>query len=194
MEYTKENIKTAFWELYEGKQIGKITVSEVCRKAGYNRSTFYEYYKDIYEVLEDIETELITKEDFRDLILKNIVFGDVREQILNQFLALYEAKGRYLSVLLGEHGDPSFRPRLINRVAPVIIEMAGGLSESDHRRLMYLMEYQSSGIMSILNRWFLEGKPVPAEDMVEILMSVSIHGIQQEMMALIEKKGRHILA
>jgi len=49
---TKQNIVDAFWELYCEKRIEKITIKDITIKAGYNRSTFYEYFNDSYEVLE----------------------------------------------------------------------------------------------------------------------------------------------
>lgn len=49
---TKENIIIAFWEIYREKSINKITIKELMDKAGYHRSVFYTYFKDIYDLLE----------------------------------------------------------------------------------------------------------------------------------------------
>ena len=49
---TKENIIEAFWKLYAEKPIEKITIQELMNKAGYHRSVFYVYFKDIYDLLE----------------------------------------------------------------------------------------------------------------------------------------------
>lgn len=56
---TKQNLVGAFWSLYCEKRIEKITVKEITLKAGYNRGTFYEYFTDVYDVLEQIEKSLI---------------------------------------------------------------------------------------------------------------------------------------
>ena len=50
--FTKENIIIAFWEIYRGKSINKITIKELMDKAGYHRSVFYTYFKNIYDLLE----------------------------------------------------------------------------------------------------------------------------------------------
>lgn len=55
---TKTKLRETFWQLYQEKPIEKISVREIIEKAHYNRSTFYEYYPDIYAVLEEIEEEL----------------------------------------------------------------------------------------------------------------------------------------
>ncbi|WP_370858655.1 TetR/AcrR family transcriptional regulator [Megamonas funiformis] len=50
--FTKENIIIAFWEIYREKSINKIIIKELMDKAGYHRSVFYTYFKDIYDLLE----------------------------------------------------------------------------------------------------------------------------------------------
>lgn len=50
--FTKENIIIVFWEIYREKSINKITIKELMDKAGYHRSVFYTYFKNIYDLLE----------------------------------------------------------------------------------------------------------------------------------------------
>lgn len=46
----QKRIFRAFLELSGVKSIDKITVSELCERADVNRSTFYRYYYDIYDL------------------------------------------------------------------------------------------------------------------------------------------------
>lgn len=55
---TKNCILNIFCELLKQKNISKITVQEVCQKADINRSTFYAHYRDIYDLLENIENDM----------------------------------------------------------------------------------------------------------------------------------------
>ena len=62
---TRRLIKTVFAEmLAEKKELGKISVSELCNRADISRGSFYSHYDDIYSVAEDYENELI--ENFFD--------------------------------------------------------------------------------------------------------------------------------
>lgn len=55
---TKTLIKETFAEiLYEQRNIHKISVTELVRRANINRSTFYSHYDDIWQVAEDIKSE-----------------------------------------------------------------------------------------------------------------------------------------
>ena len=55
---TKQLIKDTFAELlHEKRNIAKISVTELVRRANINRSTFYSHYDDIWQVAEDIKAE-----------------------------------------------------------------------------------------------------------------------------------------
>lgn len=57
---TRILIKKIFAEmLSEKKELGKISVSELCKRADISRGTFYSHYDDIYGVAEDYENEMI---------------------------------------------------------------------------------------------------------------------------------------
>lgn len=57
---TRKLIKKVFAEmLCEKKELGKISVSELCKRADISRGSFYSHYDDIYGVAEDYENEMI---------------------------------------------------------------------------------------------------------------------------------------
>ncbi len=56
---SKKNICNAYMELRKNKQLHKITVKELCEKAMINKSTFYTYYEDIFDLSDKIETEIV---------------------------------------------------------------------------------------------------------------------------------------
>lgn len=57
---TRRLIKLVFAEmLSEKKELGKISVSELCKRADISRGSFYSHYDDIYGVAEDYENEMI---------------------------------------------------------------------------------------------------------------------------------------
>lgn len=57
---TRNLIKKIFAEmLFEKRELGKISVSELCKRADISRGAFYSHYDDIYGVAEDYENEII---------------------------------------------------------------------------------------------------------------------------------------
>lgn len=56
---TRTNITNAFIELRSKKPLEKITIKELADAAFINKATFYQHYRDIYDLSESMETELI---------------------------------------------------------------------------------------------------------------------------------------
>ena len=58
IEKTKSAIINVFLELRSKKAIEKISVKELCEGAGIHKSTFYMHYQDIYDLSEQLETQV----------------------------------------------------------------------------------------------------------------------------------------
>ena len=58
-EEMNNKIQKVFIELYAKENFNKISVKNVCSKSNISRTTFYNYYDDLYEVLGNIEDKLI---------------------------------------------------------------------------------------------------------------------------------------
>lgn len=56
---TRTSITNAFIELRARKPIEKITITELAEAAFINKATFYQHYRDIYDLSESMENELI---------------------------------------------------------------------------------------------------------------------------------------
>lgn len=77
---TRNLIKETFAELMnEKKELSKITVTELVKRADITRGTFYTHYDDIYDVANDYQLETI------DLLVSddNILYN--KEDVLNYF-------------------------------------------------------------------------------------------------------------
>ncbi len=74
---TRNLIKKTFAELInEKKQLDKITVTELVKKADLTRSTFYTHYDNIYEVAHDYQLqtiELLCSEDLKLFSKQDII-------------------------------------------------------------------------------------------------------------------------
>lgn len=58
---TRMNIYNAFITLRKKKSLEKLTIRELCDTAGINRSTFYAYYHDIYDLSDKIEDDVVSE-------------------------------------------------------------------------------------------------------------------------------------
>ncbi len=58
---SEEKIENAFMELLETKELEKVTVSDICKVAQINRSTFYANYLDIFDLADKFKERLSKK-------------------------------------------------------------------------------------------------------------------------------------
>lgn len=55
---SQEKIKRVFVELLQSKELAQITVSDICKRTGLNRSTFYANYTDIYDLADQLRDSM----------------------------------------------------------------------------------------------------------------------------------------
>lgn len=89
---TEKNILNAFMELRKKYPIEKITVKELAECAGINKATFYLHYKDIYDLSEYVENniidEIFTSLKHPDAIVENTKLFS--EELFGEFIARHE--------------------------------------------------------------------------------------------------------
>ena len=61
VQMTKRMLREALADLMETQPIGKITVRQLCACADVNRSTFYSYYSVLYQLLYEMEKEVLAE-------------------------------------------------------------------------------------------------------------------------------------
>lgn len=104
-ERTKANLITAFCKILENKKFDKITVKEITDQAGYYRSTFYQYFTDISDLMDYVENIFI--EDIKKQTLYNLSNSSIDDLILNS-VSFFDNDSQYLPILFGNNANPAF--------------------------------------------------------------------------------------
>lgn len=170
---TRENFLQAFWKLYKEKGIERISVSELVKKAGYNRSTFYEYYTNLRDLLDIIEDSLL--EEIKRQIIDHLDNDVNDEEAIRLLATLYRQKGEYLSVLLSENGDPRFEKKIKDIMRPQMVRIYD--LNGNGLRTEYIIEMGMSSIIGTLTHWFNKGMDLPAEELAALLHTMIMPAI-----------------
>lgn len=173
---TKQNFMEAFWDLYCEKRIEKITVKEIANKAGYNRGTFYEYFIDVYNVLDEIENSLIPSlDEFPPISTPTGTIG----MPLDVFLSVWEQNAKYYSILLGDKGNPAFARKLKNSIKPTIMKVFEDKPDIDLKEIDYILEYTLTGMIGIMSYWFIEEKTLSRDRLFNLIQRLMEDGIMK---------------
>ncbi|WP_435171294.1 TetR/AcrR family transcriptional regulator [Paenibacillus glycanilyticus] len=178
---TRQNLMEAFWELYTVKRIEKITIREITSRAGYNRGTFYEYFKDVYDVLSQIEDELIA--DLQQITPVSLLTEAPipLDQMMNKLVT----HRKYLAVLLGDHGDPSFQHKIKASYSNMIVQQLANTGITMNMELEIVLEYALSAMIGVTGSWLQQGEKIPIDQLVKLLQRITQDGLLQTIRAQI---------
>lgn len=175
---TKQTIKDAFWALYKEKKIEKITVKDIMLKAGYNRSTFYAYFTDVYDILEQIEEDLMPGiEHIPPIDTSSVPSPDFFENIIS----IYEKNSAYYSVLLSENGDPRFVIKMKNVFKTMMIETIKNRVNISPEEMDYALEFIVGATLSIVKHWFDQEKNIPMHQLLPLMYKLMDNRFVQEL-------------
>lgn len=151
---TKESLLEALVRMLEEVPLESITVSDLCKEAGINRTTFYKYYS----VPEDVITE-------------------VAERILDEVIYRAEANERtvYDYMLVCCNAFSQHRGLM-----SAYVRSRGNISQMLHKAIMQhsgklgflantYNNFAAGGVASVLAAWMLRDFREPPEEMAQIL-------------------------
>lgn len=173
IQKTRMALHSAFLELLCTKDIAKITVTELVDKANVNRKTFYNHYTDIYEVLDDIENELI--KDFARRIRKIGWNQFLDKPSLLMHEAIRELQdNKAIALLLVYSGDNS---NLLSKVVQEEKKMLREIyqeKDSEHEEWVdYFLNFFAAGTMAVFETWFHAERRPPINDITEFFDAFS---------------------
>ncbi len=168
---TKQMIKDAYLELVKKHPNKRLSVTDICKVADVNRSTFYMHYEDVNQLLSEIESDILDRipnpVDMPDLSSYNDRFLGLLEDCFNY---IRENK-KLFSILSTKLDNGSFNKRLIDTVLKNYRQQ-NLLSGTPFDKYIYI--YCINGVMGLLREWLDEDFPINARQMAEIAYKMSI--------------------
>lgn len=109
---TKRAFANSFVELSKNRQLNKITVKEICEKAELSRNAFYFHYKDINDLVEDIENSIISELELMLTEIEKIPFPRTIYATIDGFIDLFEERKDTVLMLMDKSFSTSFTERI----------------------------------------------------------------------------------
>ena len=176
---TRSAIREALAEMLAVKPLGKITVQELIDRANICRTTFYAHYEDIYDLLSEVENDILSeiREGLEGLDQAPI---RVEEQYpaIEAVVAVYARHEKLIRLLNGPNGDPAFDARLqdtIYQLTRDLRKVKEGDAFDEERHRLYSC-YVISGGISVLNRMLSANLPIDPKEAGRVLGAMAAAG------------------
>lgn len=174
-EATRNTFIEAFCELYKSKPIEKITVKELIQKAGYSRATFYNYFKDAYDLLECVENDFISS--LLETITSNIEQNKV-EDFVHTFVELVKSEERYINVFMNSYNNSSFIEKLKIEALPLLLSAFH--VPTDNITAQYALEFYISGLIPVIGTWLKNSQDISTEELAQLIKGILQEGILKQ--------------
>ncbi len=154
---SQEKIETTFFQLLQTRELAQISVSEICKQCGLNRSTFYANYADVYELADKIRVRL---EQEVNALYEN----DIANQMGNDYLRLFRhIKDNQLFY-------QTYFKLGYDHTSPIHLEYI----KPDYRlfpqeHMDYHIEFHKAGLNAMIKKWLKSGCIETPETMAEMI-------------------------
>lgn len=169
VERTQTQLRDAMLELIETRDRSEITVQEVTRRAGVNRATFYQHFRDKDELIERTISELV--DEVYDTCAPVLAGIDrfqpdaVHPSVVQAFLKIGERSALF-ERLIGIGGDSGFNRVFSARSADLAMQaLAAQCHDDPERAIPHAIRARASTaiFLSICGHWLENGCAEPAD-------------------------------
>lgn len=169
-------LKESLMKLLKDKSISTVTVKEICVFADINRSTFYSHYMDQFDLLNQIEEEII--EDMNaTLTAYNHNQDDEALQMTEKIVEYVAQNSDVCATLFSEHGDSNFKKRVMMVASEHTVENWSSLYPIDSEISEYVSIFAVSGSIHVLENWLKNGMDKSPKEIAEIINNLTNKGL-----------------
>lgn len=173
-----EAIYDAFFLLLKEKDLEKITVADVIKKAGIVRSTFYNHYENIPALVTAIEDKTI--DDIFSLMETFHPRND-NDICKSFFVAVcdYTRNNPFLANLLRSPRGDEFFEKALTMFHRFVADVTQNAAPSRHSKeeLSYIVAGSIGSTLGVLHKWTKDNFAVSAETVADILTRSFISGM-----------------
>ncbi len=148
---TRRMLRESLIRLMAEKSIHKISVREICSDAQINRTTFYKYYGSQYDLLKDMENEVLAQIDSYLGASEDRPANDL--QLLTMIVTYINDNIDLCRLLINNAVDSEFPERLLS--LPGIQRLLGRqlVEQYDTYGSEYIYQFVVNGGFSIIRQW-----------------------------------------
>lgn len=177
-----EAIYDAFFLLLKEKELDKITVSDVIKRAGIVRSTFYKHYENIPALVTAIEDKTI--QDIFSIMESFHPKNDL-DMCRSYFLTIcnYTRTNPFLANLLRDPRGDEFFEKALTMLHRYVTKVMQNTTPARHTKVefSYMIAGSIGSTIGVLHKWTRENFQTPTDVVADILTQTFVAGMLPSM-------------
>lgn len=173
-----DKIKQCLTDMLQSHSIDDITATELCKRSGVNRATFYYHYNSVHDVLAEIESKL--ESEFAQWMSQSAVTRNGLPE-KSFYVTFFEFVSRNVGVcrmLLNTQRPTDFVSRAIDAGRTIVVSIMSKLyPECPTAKIDYYYIFVSNGFLGLLSYWLNSGMKESITDIAEIGERISNMGV-----------------
>lgn len=174
---TKKAIHKAMAQLITEKDINEITVKEIAELADINRKTFYNYYMGVYQLVDEIENEIV---DYFAELIKSIDFEQALADPSIVFDKLYETirnHVEFVDALFNASRNTSLANKVISKIIEITRDAAVEHFRSDPEKTEVIIRFIFAGEITAYQNWYHSDRKMPIKELSHTIGTLCIKGL-----------------
>lgn len=175
---TKKAIKTAFTQLLTEKNINDITISDIAALADVNRKTFYNYYAGIYEVVDEIENDIVSS---FDAMLTELDFTNNASRpymVFKKLTAIINIDSEFFGYLMSMNTNVSLSTKIVDMLKAKTKAILQKYMDVEEHKLDLMLEFMVTGVVAVYRRWYNSDRREPIEVISESINLLIFEGLK----------------
>lgn len=176
---TRQQLRHCLAVLLKEKKVQEITVREITEMADLNRGTFYLHYKDVFDLMEKVEQDLL---DELDTALQKYQAQDLHRKpsmIFTDVFVCVQENAEMVQILLGENGDLNFVNQIKERVREKCLKDWIELFRTQDSKLFDAFNaFIVSGCLGLVTYWLQDGMKESPDELAYIAEQIMMNGIK----------------
>ena len=166
----KEKLERTFKEMFCEMDYKDITITELTKRAGVNRKTFYLHYKSIEQMLTEIQDQYI--EETRQY--SRIEDTEILTRI---FLKMVDEQGKFGEKLWGDTDNGYLYHLVSNKARKELWPDWRGENKKQIDDENIILYYIQLTTVRIYSKWVRDGKPIPLEELSDLIVNILCEGV-----------------
>lgn len=167
---TKRKLSKSLISLLTSKSITEIDVSELCEKAGINRTTFYKHYASLYHLLDELIVQFFKRIETLFLSLSS---GENTTSKVAYLLKYLKQNREFVTIIMNNNSFSSISERLIQlNFICNLINSNIQYRKNDYVSEDYYVDFIISGLIAAIRRWVNENCDLGVNTLARLLTSI----------------------